>query len=69
MVDIFLKGSEDEASSHLLLDPLLLSGEEEEAEAEEDSRLISVLQWLFPLVGLSGPGGGCCPPLVVGCGG
>ena len=69
MVDIFLKGSEVEASFfHLLLDPLLLSGEEEDAEAEDDSRLISVLQWLFPLVGLSG-GGGCCPPLVVGCGG
>ena len=47
---------------HLLLDPLLLSVEEED-DAEEVSRLISVLQWLFPFV-LSG---GCCP-LFVGCG-
>ena len=51
----------EETIFHLLLDPLLLSDEVE--DEEDDSRLISVLQWLFPLV-LSG---NCCP-FIVGCG-
>ena len=59
---MYWKERRSETVFHLLLDPLLLSVEEED-DAEEVSRLISVLQWLFPFV-LSG---GCCP-LFVGCG-